>query len=142
MPIVGPTDLPGLWIVTGTYRDGLSLAPVIARAVAAGLLGDSGPQLPPEFRPLRPPASPWTRSAAIADATANTLAVAAEHETRLAGSGWSSYVAELVHERLTRVYGGWPDEFVLPPDLAGVAQEDGDELRRAIQAYVDAWRRG
>lgn len=52
-PIIGPTDLPGLSVATGTYRDGVLMAPVIGSIVAAGVLGEHAPPnpFPPSLKP-------------------------------------------------------------------------------------------
>ena len=34
LPILGPTDVEGLWLATGHYRNGILLAPATARALA------------------------------------------------------------------------------------------------------------
>ena len=52
-PIIGPTRLPGLSVATGTYRDGVLLAPLAGAIVAAAILGEPGPPHP--FPPLASP---------------------------------------------------------------------------------------
>ena len=39
-PVLGPTEVPGLHLATGHFRNGILLAPITAAAVAAGLTGD------------------------------------------------------------------------------------------------------
>ncbi len=54
-PLLGRTDLPGLWVATGTRRDGVTAAPEIARRLVNELLGeDDGldPSLSPERAPI------------------------------------------------------------------------------------------
>jgi glycine oxidase len=41
MPLVGKTRLPGLHIATGTYRNGILMAPLIAKTVVAEILGET-----------------------------------------------------------------------------------------------------
>ncbi|HEY5317363.1 MAG TPA: FAD-dependent oxidoreductase [Solirubrobacteraceae bacterium] len=45
-PVIGATDLPGLSVATGTYRDGVLMAPLVGAIVAAGVIGDQGPANP------------------------------------------------------------------------------------------------
>lgn len=45
-PIIGATDLPGLSVATGTYRDGVLMAPLVAAIVAAEITGDESPSNP------------------------------------------------------------------------------------------------
>jgi glycine oxidase len=44
LPLVGPTEVPGLHLAAGHHRNGVLLAPVTADAVVAGL---EGGDLPP-----------------------------------------------------------------------------------------------
>jgi glycine oxidase len=53
LPILGPTDLPGVSVATGHFRNGILLAPVTARLARAWILGEP-PTIPLEpFSPLR-----------------------------------------------------------------------------------------
>jgi glycine oxidase len=45
-PIIGATDLSGLSVATGTYRDGVLLAPLAGAIVAAAISGEAGPSNP------------------------------------------------------------------------------------------------
>lgn len=46
-PIVGATGLNGLQVATGTYRNGVLMAPLIAEIVTAGLIGAESPYANP-----------------------------------------------------------------------------------------------
>ncbi len=53
LPILGPTDIEGLWIATGHYRNGILLAPGTARVMGEWIV-DGMPSLALEkFSPLR-----------------------------------------------------------------------------------------
>ncbi len=53
LPILGPTDIEGLWIATGHYRNGILLAPGTARVMREWIV-DGRPSLALEkFSPLR-----------------------------------------------------------------------------------------
>ena len=52
-PLVGRTDLPGLVLATGHYRNGILLAPVTADAVADIVSGGSAPESMVSFGPQR-----------------------------------------------------------------------------------------
>ncbi|HKS67094.1 MAG TPA: glycine oxidase ThiO [Candidatus Acidoferrales bacterium] len=53
LPILGPTDIEGLLIATGHYRNGILLAPVTAKLVAAWVLSEPTPVDARIFSPLR-----------------------------------------------------------------------------------------
>ena len=53
LPILGPTDIRGLYIATGHYRNGILLAPATAKLLRRWILGGK-PELETErFSPLR-----------------------------------------------------------------------------------------
>ena len=53
LPILGPTDIRGLYIATGHYRNGILLAPATAKLLSRWILGGK-PELDMErFSPLR-----------------------------------------------------------------------------------------
>jgi len=52
-PLLGPTELPGLALATGHYRNGILLAPVTADLIVEYLVSGSVPELAKPFRPDR-----------------------------------------------------------------------------------------
>jgi glycine oxidase len=53
LPLLGPTDIRGLLIATGHYRNGILLAPVTAKLVRNWILGDTVTSDTEIFSPLR-----------------------------------------------------------------------------------------
>jgi glycine oxidase len=53
LPVLGPTDIPGLSIATGHFKDGILLAPVTARLAREWLAGRPASLPIDEFSPLR-----------------------------------------------------------------------------------------
>ena len=53
LPILGPTDIEGLIVATGHYRNGILLAPVTAKLVAAWVTGERPALETDLFSPLR-----------------------------------------------------------------------------------------
>ena len=79
-PLLGQTSIAGVWIASGTKRDGLHLSPKIAvelvAAIAKGTTGAAGAQpFAGRFVPERPLLLPPGRAAAIARAVAQRLAI-------------------------------------------------------------------
>jgi len=69
-PLLGPTELPGLQLATGHYRNGVLLTPITGDVMAEAL--HSG-ELPPEARPFSPrrfAATPPLPTAAVQEHTA------------------------------------------------------------------------
>jgi len=53
LPLLGPTQIPGLCLSTGHYRNGILLAPISAEIVRAAILGQRAPVAIDAFRPER-----------------------------------------------------------------------------------------
>ncbi|WP_424217535.1 NAD(P)/FAD-dependent oxidoreductase (plasmid) [Streptomyces sp. BI20] len=54
-PLLGAGGMDGLWVMTGTYRDGLHLSPLLARDFAARILGETPIADLDRFAPVRQP---------------------------------------------------------------------------------------
>jgi hypothetical protein len=136
-PLLGPTARPGLWIATGTHRDGLHASPLIAEELAAAILHDRPSTWLAPWRPDRTPIADWTRDEAVEEAAAQHQALAAESRMRppLTGS-WPEALADAYRHQLAAAYAELPDGFVLPPDLAPLAYECGPELAKLIARFL------
>ncbi len=53
LPLIGPTQIPGIILATGTNRTGFHLAPLIGRQVACGILGRDDEPMEGLFLPER-----------------------------------------------------------------------------------------
>jgi len=53
LPLLGPTAIPGLFLSSGHYRNGILLAPISADIVRAAILGQRSPLAIDAFRPER-----------------------------------------------------------------------------------------
>jgi glycine/D-amino acid oxidase-like deaminating enzyme len=53
LPIIGPTDIVGLWLATGHYRNGILLAPATARIMRDWILTGKSAFNAESFSPLR-----------------------------------------------------------------------------------------
>ena len=58
LPLLGPAHLPGLWLASGHYRNGILLAPITAAIVSALVRGTRPPLPLAAFSPLRGSATP------------------------------------------------------------------------------------
>ena len=54
LPLVGPTNVEGLWLASGHYRNGILLAPVTAEILSAQLLEQPLSELVEDVRALDP----------------------------------------------------------------------------------------
>jgi glycine oxidase len=53
LPIIGPTDIDGLFVATGHYRNGILLAPITAKLVRDWIVNQKMPTTAEVFSPLR-----------------------------------------------------------------------------------------
>jgi glycine/D-amino acid oxidase-like deaminating enzyme len=82
-PLVGPTDVPGLWLLGGTYRDGFHCAPVLAEHLARRLLGLPASEVDPRFAPARPLLEARSPEASVEEYARHAASGAIEHGARL-----------------------------------------------------------
>jgi glycine/D-amino acid oxidase-like deaminating enzyme len=82
-PLVGGTDVPGLWLLSGTYRDGFHCAPVLAEHLARYLLGLPASEVDPRFGPSRPLLEARSPDASVEEYARHAASGAIEHGARL-----------------------------------------------------------
>ncbi len=115
-PLLGETSLAGLWLMTGTYRDGLFLSPVLAREFAARLSGEPGELDLSRFTPERAPLEGVSRSEALDTTVEHMLATGYEHHWNIP-TDWQEYL----ENDLWPIYRDWADHidtgFTPPPEL-------------------------
>ncbi|MGO1068950.1 NAD(P)/FAD-dependent oxidoreductase [Lysobacter sp. CA199] len=123
-PLIGPTSVEGLWLLTGTYRDGLFLSPLLGQHMADRVCG--GPGLFEEaFSPERKPIALYTQAQARAEALKHYLAMGSEHGIRLPRVGWHRAFPKFYEQMLNGLYDELgDDEFVLPPELLAIVASD------------------
>ncbi|WP_433871550.1 peptide chain release factor N(5)-glutamine methyltransferase [Saccharopolyspora sp. CA-218241] len=115
-PLLGETAVNGLWMMTGTYRDGLFLSPLLAQEFARRLDGQR-PELELDpFTPERAPLAGASREAVIGTTVEHMLATGYEHHWNIP-TDWQEYLAA----DLKPIYTRWADEidaeFTPPPEL-------------------------
>jgi glycine/D-amino acid oxidase-like deaminating enzyme len=120
LPLVGPTSLGGLWILSGTHRDGLFRSPLLGAALAQRILG-GGAAGEGAFQPERRPIPSLTREEAVR--------VALDH---FAGD----------RRRIDRLYDALELDFVIPPELLPMLEADAaraiPRLREVYAALTGA----
>lgn len=119
-PLVGPTSISGLILLTATYRDGFHLSPLLAESVLNWVTGKPESLALRLFRPERSPISVGSRDAAIAQAVAYYRAVGSEHKIRLPRVGWEEMHEEMLIDKVESLYREIDSDVVLHPDLFSV----------------------
>ncbi|WP_405533764.1 FAD-binding oxidoreductase (plasmid) [Streptomyces avidinii] len=143
-PVIGPTAREGLWVASGTHRDGLHISPLIATALADALLAPTGTAAPlpgplAAFAPCRPLIADLTAKEAAAEAAAHHAALGAEARMRPPLTGaWPRMLADAYQGLMETAYAAMPDEYVPPPNLAPLAyEESGPALAELAAAHLD-----
>ncbi|NBE53806.1 NAD(P)/FAD-dependent oxidoreductase, partial [Streptomyces boluensis] len=125
-PLLGQTARPGLWVATGTHRDGLHASPLIAQELSEALLHGTPSHILAAWRPDRALINDWTAAEAGREAASHHHALTAESRMRppLTGS-WPDALATAYRHQLDEAYAAMPDGYVPPPELAPLAYEHG-----------------
>lgn len=120
-PLLGQTNVDGLWLMTGTYRDGLHLSPLLAEEMSRAVLGEEQLHDLSMFNPLRAPVQPAHRSVVVEQAVTHMLATGYEY-------GWQLPVdwPRTIERGLRVDYQRFAEEihprFTPPPELLAAAR--------------------
>ncbi len=119
LPMVGETSVPGLFVLTGTKRDGLHNSPILAQDMANRLTGKAGivsETLKPERKVIR-----WlSKDAGVELAVRHLRAAGLQHGLRLPRSNWDPMVADMLHRHVEEVYQKSGADYGIPPEMLDV----------------------
>ncbi|HWM84687.1 MAG TPA: FAD-dependent oxidoreductase [Kofleriaceae bacterium] len=139
-PLIGPTSLAGLWILSGTYRDGLFLSPLLGQHMAQRVLGQPG-LIEEYFTPERRPLPTLSAAQARVEAARHYEAVGVEHGMRLPRIGWHNDFKTAHAAMIERLYDALDPEYVLPPEFLGIVDNDPTKMIPFFRNYYDGIRR-
>ncbi|MCO5999559.1 NAD(P)/FAD-dependent oxidoreductase [Actinoallomurus rhizosphaericola] len=135
-PLLGEVGIDGLWLMTGTYRDGLHQSPLLAAEMAARILGEPRDKELDVFTPVRPPIQSMTREECLEMAVRHTLGSGYEHEWRLPDD-WPPMIEKHFRSAFGRSLEEVDPEFVPPPEMFIFAD---DHIHAALRTYYAAHR--
>jgi glycine oxidase len=139
-PLIGGTSIHGLWLLTGTYRDGLHYSPLFAEYIAAKMLGQESKLLSDEdniFVPERLPIQTMSKTEAIQEAVQHYVSGAYEHSMRLPRLGWDHMLKEMVLNKIEAIYDALDTDFVLSPDLFLMFDNDKEKHLAYFKDYFN-----
>jgi glycine oxidase len=121
-PLLGETSVPGLWLVTGTRREGLHLSPFLGKSMAQALAGQQS-TLPKMFLPERKPIWTLTREEGIKKAVQHLKSSAYQHDLQLPNNGWEAMIDHMLQKEVETLYElcGIRD-YGIPPETLGLYQ--------------------
>lgn len=138
MPLLGATTLAGLWMMTGTYRDGVTLSPLLAREMAALIRGERTSVDLAMFQPVRPPIQPFARDEIVEAAVMHMLATGFEDAWHLPVE-WPDTIAHYLRDAYTRTADELDPSFTPPPEVLASLWAYPD-MAKALREYYTASR--
>ncbi|WP_416985414.1 NAD(P)/FAD-dependent oxidoreductase [Streptomyces sp. T028] len=136
-PLFGATGVAGLWMASGTYRDGLHQSPLLAREMADML--ESGVGRTAELRafaPVRAPLAPGTREQVVSSAVSHMVATGYERKWNITGE-WPAIIEESLAGKYLDTANALDEEFTPPAEFLVTMN---DHKRAALRRYYAAWR--
>ena len=133
-PLFGNAGADGLWMMTGTYRDGLHQSPLLAAEMAARILGEAHDTDLDIFTPIRPPLRGLTREECLETAVKHTMAVGWEHDWSLP-EDLPPVFEEQFRTTFMKALDEIHHEFVPPPEMLFFVET---EIRDALRTYYAA----
>lgn len=138
MPLLGPAGPDGLWIMTGTYRDGLTLSPLLATAMSASILGEQ-PTLELElFTPVRAPIQVAPRNVIVEMTVEHMLATGVESAWQMPVD-WLFTMQDHLRAAYTRLADDLDPDYTPPPELLSSSRII-PELASRLRSYYSATR--
>lgn len=114
-PLIGWLPLSGLYLLSGTYRDGFHCAPLLAIHVANELQGKPG-VLDPMFNPIRQPIVTRTMEHSIEEYVQHNLAAWFETSAEAAPQMTTRHLANYYRDLVIQLYDQLGISYALAPD--------------------------
>ncbi len=137
-PLIGETSINGLWLLTGTYRDGFHQSPYLGDGLARKILG-----LPSElnsiFTPERPLINNFTKEESIEEAVRHYMSGAYERSMKLPKAGWDEVLRNLIYKRVNYIYDRLETDFGLSPDML-MMFEFSDNFEESLDSFKDYFK--
>ncbi|KAA1193757.1 NAD(P)/FAD-dependent oxidoreductase [Photorhabdus heterorhabditis] len=137
-PLIGECGVNGLWLATGTYRDGLHQSPLLADYIANALTGVENTLINLDsFNPVRPPLVGFSREVMAKETVQQMLATGYEYRWDI-----KPYWLPLLNEGMTRNYqdliASLHPQFTPPPELVAFSYIY-ESMRERLRSYYEAW---
>jgi glycine oxidase len=139
-PAIGWLPVSGLYLMSGTYRDGFHCAPLLATHVANELQGEPG-IIDPMFNPVRRPIETRTIEGSIEEYVQHNMAAWFETGAEAAPQMTTTQLAAYYRARGTEAYRKLGTDYALGPDMLWYAEGSLVGARR-IARYLHRPRGG
>lgn len=115
-PLIGQTSWKGLFVLSGTYRDGLHQSPTLARIIADEILGVQ-PALENGFYPERPLIQTLSKAESIRIYLDHLTAAYYEHGWQVARISDEETVRSMAEDRINRLCSELGIDYGLAPEI-------------------------
>lgn len=139
-PMIGWLPLTGLYLMTGTYRDGFHCAPLLAKHVANELQGQSG-LIDSMFNPVRRPIQIRTVEESVEDYVTHSMASWFETGAQAAPQMTTTQLAAYYRARGREAFEQLGTDYAFGPDVLWYAEGSLVGARR-IARYLNRLRSG
>lgn len=115
-PLIGEGGMDGLYLLTGTYRDGLHMSPLLAAEMAHLIRREPTSVELDIFRPVRAPIQDWTRQQVIDDVVDHAIATGFEQDWTVPVD-WPLWIEADMRPAIAQWADELDPEFTPPPEI-------------------------
>ncbi|MGY2200390.1 NAD(P)/FAD-dependent oxidoreductase [Pseudomonas gingeri] len=136
-PLIGQCEYEGLWLATGTYRDGLHQSPLLASWMADQIQGVPNGLDLSSFAPVRKPLQGLARSSTVAETVKQMFATGYEYRWDIKPY-WTPLLDKGMTDNYTRLIESLHPHFTPPPELVAFSYLYRSMYER-LARYYEAW---
>ena len=103
-PIIGPTDVKGVYIASGTKRDGLTLSPLVGKAIADLIINNKQTCIPKFFYPQRKPLFTMKIEEGIKKSVMHSMSAAYQHNLELPHINFENTILDGLKKDIVKIY--------------------------------------
>jgi glycine/D-amino acid oxidase-like deaminating enzyme len=136
-PVIGRTSIANLWLMTGTYRDGLTCSPTLSRQMADELT-DGPERCPAIFAPERPLIETRTMEESIQEMVLHFVSAGFENWMYLPRFFAEKQMESVIEARVRALYAQLETEYGLSPEVlfALIFSNPGDPYIELFRRYL------
>lgn len=136
-PLIGECGVEGLWLATGTYRDGLHQSPLLANYMANAVTGKANEIDLSSFTPMRRPLTSVPRNGIVRETVQQMFATGYEYRWNI-----KPYWLPILDEGMSRNYQeliqSLHEQYTPPPELVAFSYLY-PSMRQRLHQYYEAW---
>lgn len=138
-PIIGRTSIANLWLMTGTYRDGLTCSPTLSRLMADELT-DGTERCPAIFTPERPLIETRTMEESIQEMVLHFVSAGFENWMYLPRFFSEGQMESVIEAKVRALYAQLETEYGLSPEVlfALIFSKPDDPFIKLFRRYLSS----